>query len=276
MISQAHSFDADPWRPVIDLEVRRSPDLTASAAVSPSLLPMANLRLPAHEMKFLVTEPEAQHIERVLSHSLAPDPHAQSDCGKGCYRTTTIYCDTPQFAIYFRQRRFRRRKYRLRRYGADEETIYLERKTKRGTQVRKQRTPLPVEDVLRLAEPTWDGLWDGDWFHRRVLKYELSPVLAIQYRRTAYCGVSENEPVRLTFDRDIAGMLTKSWIATPFDGGHALYEDRVVCEFKFRGEMPTLFKTMVEELRLSPAGASKYRSCLGSIVGPTRLGEWHA
>ncbi len=275
MISQAHSFDADHWQPSPDPVQFRSLVIAVDAAMSPSLLPVADLRLPAHEVKFLVTEREARHIESVLGRSLQADPHAQPYCGTGSYWTTTVYCDTPQYDIYFRQGRFRRRKYRLRRYGAAD-VVYVERKTKRGTQVRKQRSPLPWQDVWRLPQPAQDVPWDGDWFQRRVLKYGLSPVLAIRYRRTAYCGMGENGAIRLTFDRDIAGMLATSWIVASFEGGHRLYEDRVVCEFKFRGDMPRLFKTMVEELQLSPSGASKYRSCLASLGGPAHSGGRHA
>lgn len=275
MISPAHSLGANESQPESDLGIYRSRDFIAETLISPSLLPMADLRLPAHEMKFLVTEHEAEHLERVLARSLMPDLHAQPDCGEGRYWTTTVYCDTPQFDVYFRQGRFRRRKFRLRRYGSDE-TIYLERKTKQGTQVRKQRSPIPLNDVLRLAQPTQDAVWDGDWFHNRVVKYGLTPTVALQYRRTAYCGFGENGPIRLTFDHDIAGRLADSWVVTPFEGGHSLYVDRVVCEMKFRGDLPSIFKTAAEELRLSPTGISKYRSCLASISDPSTLGGWHA
>jgi hypothetical protein len=38
----------------------------------------------------------------------------------------------------------------------------------------------------------------------------------------------------------------------------------VVCEFKFRTAMPALFRGLVADLGLVPAGVSKYRLCVQS------------
>jgi hypothetical protein len=83
-------------------------------------------------------------------------------------------------------------------------------------------------------------------------------------------GVDHDGPLRLTFDREIRSTLVNDWtLATPGDGRPAL-TDQVVCEFKFRGALPTLFKSVIQALSLEPTGVSKYRHCFRTIDGPAR------
>lgn len=236
-------------------------------AVSPSLQTHVALP-PAHEVKFVLTESEAQRVEATLRSLLIPDPHAACDAD-GSYSTTTLYCDTPDFDLFHRRGKLARRKFRLRRYGHDD-VIFLERKTKQGTRVRKRRSPIAIDELQRLNQSPTEFAWDGDWFHRRLAVQQLRPVLAVMYDRRAFVGHGDDGPLRLTFDRAIRGRPVTDWHIAPFDGGHHVLTDRVVCEFKFRGAMPAPFKAVVEAERLSPGAASKYRLCLaaaGEITG---------
>lgn len=244
-------------------------DLPADFFLSPSLHAISRSKLPACEVKFVVTELQARQIEAILAPDFMLDPHGASEGGNRGYQTTTVYCDTPNYDTFFRIGPFRRKKYRMRRYGSADLT-FLELKSKRGTCVRKQRCSVPSDQSELLSQAVEDATWAGDWFRKRVFVWSLEPVLAIRYRRTAYVGRGERGPLRLTFDRDIAGKPTESWNVEPFDDGHSILTDRVICEFKFQGIMPACFKTAIEQLQLSPTGASKYRLCLEAAGGPRR------
>jgi hypothetical protein len=240
-----------------------SPSLHGAAGTSPLL--------PAHEVKFVLTEDQARQVETALRAGLLPDPHG----GAGGYTTTTLYCDTPERDVFHRRGGLARRKFRLRRYGHDA-VVYLERKAKQGTRVRKRRCGVAVTELERLNETIADLDWDGGWFHRRLLQRTLQPVLAVRYDRTAYFGENDDGPLRLTFDRAIHGRSVCDWRVEPFGGGAAVLADRVVCEFKFRGAMPALFKSVVEAHRLSPGAASKYRLCLAAVDPTVAVEAGHA
>lgn len=231
--------------------------LTTHNFLSPSLQSTHDSP-PAHEVKFVLSDEQAWRVEHQLQAVLIPDPHTQLTNSNGVYCTTTVYCDTPGLDIFHRHSGFTRRKYRVRRYGLAE-SLFLEQKTKDETQVQKRRTIIPQEELARLQSTNSDFDWEGGWFHESVTSLHLAPVLAVMYDRTAYVGQSLDGPLRLTFDRSIRAVSTTHWGVAPFSGGHAIMADRVICEFKFRGPLPSVFKAVMARERLSPASASKYR-----------------
>lgn len=245
--------------------VAHSQHLTVPSAdiVSPSLQSSSPEHGPAHEMKYLLTEDLAQRVADDLRGCLRPDPHGNSGAVEGQYWVTSVYCDTPQFDMYHRREGYAGRKYRLRRYST-EDVVFLERKDKRGSKVRKRRTGLQLSELNRLPLGQSDLIWDGAWFQRQVNNRELSPVLTVMYQRQAFVGTCAEGPLRLTFDRCIRGVPTSDWQIEPFSGGSGILSDRVICEFKFRNAMPAPFKAVVEMRQLSPANVSKYRLCLAA------------
>lgn len=214
-------------------------------------------RAPAFEVKYVLTEDEAREVERRLRPRLAPDPHGDA------YRITSVYFDTPGFAVYHRGEGHRSRKYRVRRYGA-EPTAFLELKTKRGGQVKKRRTQVPLDGLAWLAGPVPPD-WPGAWFARRLALRGLRPVCRVTYERVAYVGSSASGPVRLTFDRAAHGLAADGPNPEPFAGGPPLLDGEVVVEFKFLGAMPAVFKDAVAALRLSARSGSKYRRCVDAL-----------
>jgi hypothetical protein len=221
-------------------------------------------------MKFLLDEPLAREVLARLSPHLSADPHAEPSL-RDRYRITTLYCDTPQLHVYGRVGRYRRFKLRLRQYGTDER-IHLERKTRQGDKVRKRRSTIHVAQLERFAAAMPGEHWDAAWYHRQLLRNFLAPVCLIEYERAAYYGSCSEGPLRLTFDREIRGGLTSGWSFDQPILRRPLLADRVVCEFKFRDAMPSLFKSVVQELHLTPAGVSKYRQCMAAAgAEPTAL-----
>jgi hypothetical protein len=231
-------------------------------AVSPSLRPRGPGTAPAFEVKFLIDESCARQVAELLGPRMSLDPHADPALGNA-YRTTTVYCETPEFDVFRGMGMHKFRKYRLRRY-ADGPGVFLERKSRRGERVRKRRTAVARADLDRLAGDSTQE-WPAAWFQRQVSARRLSPICSVQYVRTAYVGEGDEGPVRLTFDRHLQSAAAESWSPEVPCGGIPFFADQVICEFKFRAALPAIFKSAISELQLVPAKVSKYRRCLEAL-----------
>jgi hypothetical protein len=210
----------------------------------------------AFELKFLLDEAAALRVEAWARRHLAPDPHAEEALG-GAYTIHSLYLDTPGFDVFRRADADLRHKYRVRRYGRGD-ALYLERKTRCGDRVSKQR--VAVEDVRLPLLPTGaaEPGWPGEWFQSEVLARRLRPVCRISYRRTAFVG-DDCGPVRLTLDRHARCVPQPSWHVDALGDGLPLLPGQVVLELKYRDALPALFKRLLVELCLNPGSVSKYR-----------------
>ena len=246
--------------------VRAHSSLSPSFAVRTAAADGQGL-LPAYEIKFPLTETEAAEVERRLSAILAQDPNADPTLG-GAYLITSLYTDTPGWSVYLREGAHPYRKYRVRRYG-ESPGVYLERKTVRARKVRKHREAAALDDLALL--PGGDAGWSGAWFARQVARRELRPVCRIRYQRRALFGECAEGPMRVTFDRDVRGMLAGEWGFGDAGEERVLLPGVVVCEFKFRGTMPSPLKGIMGAMWLNPRGVSKYRACIDAFAGPLGL-----
>ena len=203
----------------------------------------------AFEQKFLVTPDVAARVVEWARAAMRKDPHGDPEGGD--YFVTTLYLDTPDFAVFHRAPELQGAKYRIRRYGA-EPVAWLEKKVRTGDRVQKRRVRDELPEVARLGAPRW--------FDEEVADLGLAPTCAVAYRRTAFLGSGDHGPFRLTLDRALEGASHRTWdLAALSDPRHALAPDRVVCELKFRGALPHLFKQLLAQLGLEPSSFSKYR-----------------
>jgi hypothetical protein len=217
---------------------------------SPSLSSAGRGGGPAFELKFLLDADLAARVEQWTRDRFAPDPHGDPALD-GAYRTTTVYLDTPDLAVYHRQRWYRRRKLRLRRYG-ELPWAFAERKSKGGDRVIKRRSVVAESEISLLDQPASLETWPAHWFHRLMLARRLRPACRISYLRCAFVGECPESPLRATFDRDIRGVLaTDDWQLTPCDQGLPLLQDRVIFELKFHNALPQPFKELVRGFALN-------------------------
>jgi len=228
---------------------------------------------PAFEVKFLLTEAEATEVEHRLRPSLLLDPHVDPSLGNS-YRVTSVYFDTAAFDVYQRTKGHRRRKFRIRRYGSAL-SVFLEQKSKSQQRVRKRRTSIH-ENELESLSAVESNEWSGAWFAKKLAKRGLSPVCRISYQRLALIGTSTDGPIRVTFDRSANGEAANGHVPHPVANGKSLLNDEVIAEFKFLGAMPTIFKTVIEDLRLAPRPVSKYRRCVEAAGLVSALGNGNA
>jgi len=236
-----------------------------TVAVSPSLLAQSDGIGPAFELKFLVDEALARDVECWARSHLMPDPHGDPVLG-GAYDTTTLYCDTAALDVFHRAPSYRRRKFRIRRYGS-EEALFLERKSKSGDRVAKRRVAIRHDELPVLAHPVALASWPGHWFHQSLLMRRLRPACLVAYRRTAFVGAQSQSGLRLTLDRNIRANPTEDWRVPELTAGTSPFQGQVILEMKFRLALPMLFRRLIEEMRLSPVGVSKYRRCQEAWFG---------
>jgi hypothetical protein len=228
---------------------------------------------PAYEIKFLLSRDQAAEVEHRLLAFLAPDPHSDPALG-GMYEIQSLACDDAGLGVFFREDRTRNRKYRVRRYGRSP-VVYLERKRSIKSKVRKHRVQAPIEHLGQIGNGTATEP-SHTWFTRALHAADLAPVCRIRCLRRALFGTSSENPMRVTFDRDIRGSLAPHWT---FDcDGHErpLLDNVIVCEFKFRSAMPAPLKAVVSAMNLEPTGISKYRTCIrvfAKELGITQPGD---
>jgi hypothetical protein len=212
-----------------------------------------DLKGRAFEIKFLVDPDAGARIRDWARARLDPDRHGEGPFADA-YRTSSLYFETPDFDVYHRRGSFGRSKYRVRRYDG-EQNVFVERKLRRDARLSKRRTLVALADLPRVTGP--DDRWDGRWFARRLALRQLHPVCVISYDRTAREALRDTGRIRLTLDENIraAGRTT---LAFDGDGGKPIVE-QVILELKYHVAMPAIFKQLVEEFRLTPCRASKYR-----------------
>ncbi|MFO0829729.1 MAG: polyphosphate polymerase domain-containing protein [Phycisphaerales bacterium] len=246
----------------------------AEVANSPGLARRTRDVGRAFEMKFLLDEARALEVEaelrRALGASFAIDPFAEPS--RGGYAIRSLYCDTRDFAVLRRVGSHRFRKYRVRRYG-DGTLAYLERKSRRGMAVSKRRVAIDVAELawldrtwldrtwLRAAEACAPAGWPGASFRAQVERRRLVPACVIGYDRSAFLGVLEGKPVRVTFDRNVRGRLADGWSLAAGRLERPAF-DGVVCELKFHAGLPVALKRIVATFGLVARGVSKYRHCM--------------
>jgi VTC domain len=217
---------------------------------------------PPYELKFLVSEAKAAEVAVWASRHLAADPHAGASRSDG-YRVTSLYLDTPALDVFHRRGSFGRAKYRLRRYDSAP-FLFLERKCKVKGRVRKRRTKVEDGELDQLRTLVAPAGWPGRWFGRRVLARNLRPTCLISYERVARLGDGLHGPIRLTIDHDFLCRPASRLALPALDNGESLpfFMRQGVVELKYRTSMPSLFKTLLRDLELSPSAASKYRAAV--------------
>jgi VTC domain len=217
------------------------------------------VRPAAREVKFVIDAAKAARIRQWARTHLEPDIHGSGPFGDE-YRTTSVYFDTDAFDVFHRRGSFGRSKYRIRRYD-DAETVFLERKMRQPAVLAKRRTIVALEALPRLIDPMVDADWPGHWFYRRVAARRLRPVCQVAYRRMARVAQRNGEQIRLTLDSDLVALPPGP---SPVPAVHGLMAalalpERHILEMKYRCAPPAIFLQLVEEFRLAPQSASKYR-----------------
>lgn len=223
-----------------------------------------------YEIKFLIDEVQAQQVRDWAIAHLTIDPHA-TDAEAGTYGIKTLYLDNEARDVYWRRGNYRHHKLRLRRYG-NESLVFLERKSSWCHQVEKYRTVIPESDLPLLASRRNSSAWAGSWFHQRILRSGLKPSYQVAYERSAYVGLPDEAPMRLTMDRQICSRPAHAWIFADLEDVPLLAK-RVVLELKYSDFLPSPFQNLIRSFGLKLKRISKYRLAVQASERINREGQ---
>lgn len=208
------------------------------------------------EVKFIVSAAAGHDIAAWVREHLTADVHGHGP-HQDEYRVTSLYFETAAGDVFHRRGSYGRSKYRIRRYQ-EEPTAFLERKLRTASLLAKRRTVVPLDVLDRLATHAVGAADPARWFDRRLQIRRLQPVCQVSYLRIARHAQTTAGVARLTLDGQLAA-LASSRCGFVEATGTGLLADEMILELKYRSHVPAAFKRLVEEFRLNPRPASKYR-----------------
>ena len=140
-------------------------------------------------------------------------------------------------------------RYRVRRTDRSKHA-FLQRKRWDGNSTSLRQTSVPSNETARLTSTEMDKSWDGNWFHKKLVKRGMVASVETQFDRTLIESETIDGAVRLTIDRNI---LVQSLHSNhdPVIASSSL-PDRSVVRMKFFVSLPTVFKALVYEFALLP------------------------
>jgi hypothetical protein len=215
----------------------------------------------ASEIKFVVDPALGNELRSWARAHLEPDPHGSGAFGDE-YQITTLYFDTPTLHVLRRSGSYGRAKYRVRRYGSGD-VVFLERKLRRPSLLVNRRTRVSIDDLAREFPPA-AGEWGGSWFVKRLSARGLTPVCQVRYTRTARGTLTDGGAARLTID-DATSATAVGGVSFTDEAGVPFLERQLIVELKFRAHLPAVFTHLIEEFRLVPRTASKYRLSMAAL-----------
>jgi hypothetical protein len=124
-------------------------------------------------------------------------------------------------------------------------------------------------DIESMLKDPNDARGRQDLYYFRELQdvFQAKPCTGVRYQREAY--VSRNgEPLRITFDRDLAGMAMPRYSEEIWNKDcfwHSLPQVPVVLEVKFTDQYPQWVQKMIQRFDLVRGSMAKYVQCVKTL-----------
>lgn len=226
------------------------------------------VKIYRHELKFLLSQMEYEHLKRLLGALLIKDQYTKAG---GDYYIRSLYFDTPENKDYYDKLIGvpQRRKIRLRIYDTSTDKVKLEIKNKENNYSIKETATISREDAQSLIKGNNRVLaeYDNDISKKayyNIISYRYMPKVVVDYEREAYLLPIEN--VRITFDKKVRAFKGNAL----FDEGNAfmsvLASEYVILEVKYDKYLPAYIKNMLSAVNMQRMSISKY--CMArEIVG---------
>jgi len=226
---------------------------------------------PRREFKYLVPRSELPALRQALRPWCDPDPHAGDD---GVYALRSLYFDTPDLRLFHANEsemavRF---KARVRCYPeAARGPIIAEVKFRDGDIIRKTRTRLPHNWQNALRAGSGMAL---DPFVVRMHRYDLRPVLLVDYRREAWMSrIDEYARVSIDTKIECQSMTRLNLQADPkrwrsIDHPQLTFTERSPCvvELKWAEAAPSWMVLLTQRLDMIRHSFSKYCNSMLSLA----------
>ena len=240
-----------------------------------------------HELKYVITESQAEAISAWVRPFIQPDVHARRDG----YPVVSLYLDSSDLRLCREslegvKNRF---KLRIRSYAdAPEAPCSVEIKRRMNRIVAKSRVWISRQHVASLVEDS--RLCANDVQHTdaglaQFLFYQTclraAPVLRVRYLREAYEDPGGNR-LRITFDRQLQFNTTATPIVDLNGSGWQCFPGAlVVLEIKFTDRFPAWLGRVIRTLEIQERSFSKYalsvrHACGRGYCAPRLVGrDWN-
>jgi len=266
-------------------EARRSGPRHRAPTPALGAVPAIRTVFERFELKYWVTEPQAQRVLDFALPYLKRDAHATT---REAQRNTTLYLDTRGFRFCENHMNLSpdRSKLRIRAYGRPYSKLaFFEVKRKVKTITMKERFALPLAEVqnvlarrplgCEISEAARRTLGD---FLLQMCLHRAEPKLFVACFREAFESRIAGEDVRLTVDRELVyqhaeGLAfapnERSWVDLHEgdDSRTAFGQRRAMLELKFNGTPPRWMVEMVRHFNLQREAFSKYTTAALQLRG---------
>ena len=222
------------------------------------------------EKKYIITKEQYTMVEESIKYKMIEDEHGRSTI-------CNLYLDTEQFELIQHSitKPIYKDKVRLRSYNVptNNTNVYLEIKRKYDGVVSKRRIEMNLNEFYQylnhkdeIEDEQVKKELDYYFYH-----YNLKPSMFLSYCRKAYYDKEDND-FRLTFDSDILARNYDLELEKGVYGEYILEKDKYIMEIKTLGAIPIWFVKILDELKISPCGFSKYGEAYTQLILIERIG----
>lgn len=218
------------------------------------------LKIYRHEMKFLLSTVEYEHLRRLLGALLIKDENMKQ--GRDYY-IRSLYFDTPENKDYYDKLIgiAQRKKIRLRIYDTSADKVKLEIKNKQNEYSVKETMTISREEAVLLSKGDYHALaeYDNDVAkkaHFNLSAYAYMPKVVVDYEREAYLLPVEN--IRLTFDKRVRAFKGNGLFEEKNALVGVLAPEYIILEVKYNQYLPAYVENMLSSIRMQRMSISKY------------------
>lgn len=233
---------------------------------------MANDVFKRHELKYILTKSQFEDLKKIMKNHMEMDEYGENIINN-------VYFDTDDFLLIRRslEKPMYKEKLRVRSYGetTEQSEVYIEIKKKYKGIVYKRRLETTEKEAVNYLinhKPLNDDSQIAKEIDYTMRHYEnLKPMLFLQYKRTAYFGLEENE-FRMTFDREIMANDEEVWFHSGENSTSILPDDNILLEVKTITGIPAWLLEFFKENEIYKASFSKYGTAYKDRILPKILG----
>ncbi|MEM9828308.1 MAG: polyphosphate polymerase domain-containing protein [Planctomycetota bacterium] len=247
----------------------------------------SRLQTTRSELKFTVTESQAERIRDFLSSHLVPDEN--NGRFRAGYRVCSVYLDSQDGKLYRQTSVGQKNRFKLRARIYDDNPnapAFLEIKRREGAIIRKSRASVSrslaveilsgrdpavrlADELGTVAERYWRELRE---FIRSRDTIAAAGSVVVDYDREAYVSRSSalaGNDYRATFDRSLSAQPYRidQALCFPTSAFDTPFYETVVFELKFTNRFPLWMQDLVRSFNLIPTSFPKYLHCADTLSG---------
>ena len=216
-----------------------------------------------HEQKYYISQGDAYYLSTVLKHCMDLDTFHPN----GTYAIRSLYFDDcfNSAMVDKLDGVMARHKYRIRIYNYSDETIRLERKSKKGDYISKVSCKISRDLAEQILAGDPYGLETLDHpllqdMYRMMTTRMLRPAVIVDYVRQAF--IHPCEETRVTFDSQLrTGYLSTDMFNPDLPTFPCLDREQVILEVKYNRRFPEYLVPILSTIPTQRSAISKYTFC---------------